>query len=305
MNTSNHVNLTELTATNCCVCRANLTDAESVEHGIGPICSKKYYNPLHIPTNEMVRAALGLLQASGLPDRIIDGFLKMVNNKRRNARKGSNILVYWASCHYQDRAEIFRCSKIIRTLGYTELADKLEVDRTVARIEDMGDYLLVYLPNQWNLKRDIARIPGNEPLLDDSKHPRKLGHKVGWTVPAKQEDYFLTVLGCHYGGELACNSKGVWHIKWASWRDLRAFQDPRPQTPNGNGNRVANGGGCQIRSAGNIYEVFTPYCAPFKNELKRRVPYRDLKWTGKCWAVTARHLDLVKGLVKTHFGVAV
>ena len=114
MNTSTHASITNITATNCCVCRAHLTDAESVEHGIGPICSKKYYNPLHIPTTKMVQEALGLLQASDLPDNIVDAFLKVVNNKRRNARKGSNILVYWASCNYQDRAEVFKCSKIIR-----------------------------------------------------------------------------------------------------------------------------------------------------------------------------------------------
>jgi len=303
---SSHVAITEMVATNCCVCRAHLTDAESVEHGIGPVCSRKYYRPDHIPTIKMIRKALGLLQISGLPNHIIDAFLKVVSNKRRNARKGSNILVYWASCHYQDREEVFRCSGIIRALGYTELADKLEVDRTVARIEDMGDYLLTYLPNQWKLKRDIACIPGNEPLLDDAEHPRKLGHKVGWKIPIKQEDYFLTVLGCHFGGELACNSKGVWPIQRASWQDLRAFRDPRPRTPNGsNGNRVTNGGGCQIRSAGNVYEVSTPYCAPFKDELKRRVPYRDREWTGKCWTVATRHLGLVRELVKNHFGVSV
>jgi hypothetical protein len=285
-----------------------LTDAESLERGIGPVCSKKYYNPLHIPTAKMIQEALGLLQASKLPDNIIDAFLKVVNNRRRNARKGCNILVYWASCNYQERGEVFKCSGIIRALGYTELADKLEVDRTVVRIENMGAYLLAYIPNQWKLKRNVACIPGNDPLLDNSEHPRKMGHKVGWKIPIKQEAYFLTLLGCHCRGEMACNSKGVWHIKPASWQDLREFQNPQTPTrtpAKSNRSRVAHGGGCQVKSAGNVYEIYTPYCAPFKDELKRLVPYRDRKWTGKCWTVASRHLDLVKELVKNHFGVAI
>jgi len=137
---SHHV-LAQVTASHCCVCRAHLTDAESVERGIGPVCSRRYYDPVHVPTEAQVMDTLGLLAVSNLPDHLIDAFLTLVNNDHTNARKASNLLVYWASAHYADRDEVFKCCALIRSLGYTELADKLEVDRTEAMILDKGDHL--------------------------------------------------------------------------------------------------------------------------------------------------------------------
>lgn len=306
MNPARHELIAKVTASHCCVCRAHLTDAESVEHGIGPICSRRYYNPQHVPTEKMVREALGHLQVSGLPDYIIDAFLRLVNDKRRNARKGSNLLVYWASCHYQDREEVFKCSRIIRALGYTELADKLEVDRTVARIENKGSYLLVYTLNRRNLKKDLRLIPGIEPLLDDTEHPRKLGRKIGWKIPVEEKDHLLTVLGVHCGGDMVCSDTGVETVEKKTWRHLLAFRNKASNVEDVSDKSK----GCTIclskavykYYSKKVYEVYTPYKVGFKEELKREVPYGQRSWTGKCWIVTQPYLDAVKSLVSKHFG---
>ena len=157
---SHHAEVVKVVATNCCVCHAQLTDAESVEHGIGPVCSKKYYNPVHVPTEEMVKNALGLLAISGLAEVLLDAFLKVVSNDHTNARAGCNLLVYWASAHYKDRDEVFKCSAIIRALGYIELADKLEIDRTVGHIDDKGDHLVAFVGYRRGFQNDMDRIPG-------------------------------------------------------------------------------------------------------------------------------------------------
>ena len=306
-----HAALTQMTATHCCVCRANLTDAESVQHGIGPICSKRYYNPLHEPTDHQVKEALGLLAVSGLPDHIIDGFVGLVNNNKVEARLGSNLLVYWASCHYDNREEVFRCSAIIRSLGYDDLADKLEIDRTEARIKDNGDgTVTVYAGTKKRFTLDMDKIPGVIRVDGD-----KIGSKQRWNFPKAGMDHFLCLLGVHYPYKLACgdllpDGLRVWNIKKKYWRDLRVFrnycQPPlSPQAPPGVPQSPPSGlpsGGVALVVSGGWVAVYTPYNDPFKSDLKAQIPYKDREWTGTCWRVKAAHIDTLIHLMRQHFG---
>ena len=237
---SSHVQIALMTATHCCVCKAILTDAESLELGLGPICSRKFYKSDIQPTVESVRNALGLIAISGLPERIIEEFVRVVNNNHANARLGSNVLVYWASCNYQDRDEVFKCSSIVRTLGYKELADKLEMDRTVASIKDGGnDRIEVFVADPYSFHKDLVRVAGIEPLPDTDATPTghptgqqaKRGHKFGWTIPKASRDHLDWILGIHYGGELACNEKGIYTIPRRRRYDLDAFLHPASKVP--------------------------------------------------------------------------
>lgn len=283
--------LARMTATHCCVCRAPLTDSESVEHGIGPICSRRYYDPQHVPNEYQIKVALGLLQMSGLPDHIVDGFLGFVDNARgqekENARKACNLLVHWASCHYDNKDEVFRCSALIRALGYEDLANKLEIDRTVARIEDRGNTLHVLVGTQIRFEKDLLLIPGA------TRTDEKVGGKSGWTIPIAQEGHFLAVLGLHYGGGLACGGgKSIWVIPHKRFSDVMAFRQ-KPARPNEISLTVASG----------KVEIHTPFDADFKDALKHAIPFWNRRWTGTAWEVDLRHLAVIKGLIQTHFGV--
>ena len=304
---TDHSTLAQMTASHCCVCRAELTDAESVEHGIGPTCSDKHYDPLHRPTQKMVQGALGLLAVSELPDHIIDGFLRLVNNDHENARLGSNLLVYWASCHYDNRAEVFKCSAIIRALGYTVLADRLEIDRTAAHVVSTGTEVVAYVGSKDRFEKDMTFVPGA--VKDKSS---KVGSKTKWTIPLAEKDHFLCVLGVSYGGKLGCGnnpsgrSQRVWTIPPKRWSDLRVFRQPKTApapTSSGGTPTFQPGNICLNLAPGNTLEVKTPYNASFVKALKDAVPYRDRKWDGdrRIWHVRASYFTAVTALIGQHY----
>lgn len=303
-----HAAIAQLTASNCCVCRAGLTDAESVEHGIGPVCSKRYYSPLHQPTEIQIKNALGLLVCSFLPQHIEDGFMKLVHNTdgkpHANARVACNLLVYWASCHYDQRDEVFKCSAIIRTLGYEELADKLEADRTVAIVREHDDHIEVYIPAKYRFTNDMKAIPGAEALTvtessptgEPFEKPKKVGRKVGWRIPIKEKDYFLAVLGYHCGNEMACGDGNIWKVPNKTWRDLRPFKQGPVTTALG---------AVRLEDTSNgHFRVFTPYNNDFITDLKK-INYRQRRWNpnDRCWEVKKAHEAEVKALITKHYGV--
>jgi hypothetical protein len=292
----------QMTASRCCICYKPLTDAESVEHGIGPVCSHKYYAPDQIPTQEQVQTALGLLAVSNLPDGVIDAFIKEVNNDHLNARKGCNVLIYWCSANYENRTEVFKCTSIMRALGYTELADKLEIDRSVASIKDNGDHFVAFTQMKGGFERDMTRIPDVKKLDGQKK-----GSKQGWFIPKSQEAYFLTVLGFYYPNQLACGSKGIFTIPRKSYGNLINFRrPPRPvqqNLPNPTSPSVT--GKVSITVTPDAVEIYAPYNDNFKNELKKQIPYIDRTWTGTCWKVRANYVTVVRQLIQTHFQVTV
>jgi len=314
MSEHTHEAIAQITATRCCVCKAHLTDAESVEHGIGPTCSSRYYNPLHEPSDQQVKDALGLLAVSGLADHILDGFVKLVNNDKANARAGSNLLVYWASAHYDNRSEVFKCTAIICALGYTDLADKLEIDRTEARVTDMENGILtVYVGTKGPFKRELSKIPGIVPMTQD-----KVGAKERWDIPEGQLDHFILVLGLFYANKLACGDRlpggqRVWTIGKTTWQQLSRYRNPPPppvpQAPTTPPQRapqpsetIIPPGSLGLVLSGGWVEIYVPYNAGFKDALKNSVTYSARKWTGKCWKVKAQHIDTVTHLLRQHFG---
>jgi len=247
-----------------------------------------------------------MLAASGLPDHIVDGFLQSVDGSSVKARLGSNLLVYWASAHYDDRTEVFKCASIIRALGYTELADKLESDRTVATVRypvAPDDKLEVYIPDSINLERDMKGIPGAQLLTAPDGNLKKQGRKIGWSVPLAEALHFETVLGVHCGKELACGTKGIYPIPKKNWADVKAFRQPSPQQTFA---ASVQGGTVQVLTLANgRMEIHSPFNPAFKEALKTQVPYRDRIWTGTCWSVASRYHGIIKSLIQMHYGVMV
>lgn len=320
-----HHVLAQATATRCCVCKAKLTDAESVEHGIGPVCSKKYYDPEHVPTDKQVRDALGTLASSDLPPHIVDGFIKLVNNDRTAARQGCNLLVYWASVNYADRNEVFKCTEIIRCLGYLTLADKLEIDRTEGVIIVHEDHFETYLLRTKRLIKDMERIPGAKPLIKQesgiggvvSEKRLKRGRKEGWWVPKSETDHFKCVLGVHLAGKLMCGSKGLWQVPYCRWSQLLKFRQPKqtdtPKIPSrlnlpatasvvfaDDPIFIVDGKDGELR-------VVTPYDTTFLSRLKDGIPRKQRRWdrNQRCWKVGIKYQAKVLELVVDCYGVAV
>jgi hypothetical protein len=297
--------IARITATRCCVCSLPLTDAESVEHGIGPVCSRRYYNPAHVPSADQVATSLGVLATSGLPEDLIEGCLKFSDSG--DARKLSNLLIYFASAHYDERSVVLTCSAVIRALGYVELADKLEQDRTVALVLDNGDHFECYITPAHEADRNLGRIPGAEPLtvVDGTETLRaKKGKKHGWKIPAAGKPHLDCVLGVAFGGKLMTTGNSVMvKVIPRSYYDLRAFTNPAPAgvvAPT----VVEAHDGVSITERGEKLEVRTPYNATFVAEIKL-LPYKDRRWCFGFWEVSARHLPTVRDLISRCYGVAV
>lgn len=284
-----------ITATHCCVCKLPLTDAESLDLGLGPVCSKRYYNPRHVPTEDQVKVALGRLSTSGLPEDIIDGFLAVVNNHHTNARAACNLLIKWASSNYDNRDMIFKCSSIIHALGYDELANKLEDDRTTATIRTLSDHIEAFIPGKYNLERSVTAIPGAVKLAT------KLGRKIGWSIPLDRADHFETVLGFHCGGELACgDARGIRTIPRRRWADVVAFRNHDTSMIT----QISQPASVRITNRGQTLEIYSPWNQDFITALKTNVPVRDRRWTGKCWEVPAIFRNVIETLVSAHYGHA-
>jgi len=303
-------NTAQILATRCCICGKRLTDAESIELGLGPSCSKRYYDPLHEPTAEMVMSTLGLLMISKLPDHIILGFRKLVNHRNTDARKGSNLLIYWASCQYHDKEEVFKCSKMIRELGYTELADRLETDRTevtITKDEKLQMYSVAVKGKKWQMDTSLLEIPGS------IKTDLKIGRKYIWKIPFPQREHLNIVLGIFFGRSLACGvqedwTTGVWKLRKYQWGDLHRYQHKKTKPvkkPYKSYNPTIEPDA--LTRNGNTLLVKMPYNETFLTELKTKVPSRARTWNqgDKRWEVGIIYKQVVKDLILSCYGVVV
>ncbi len=300
-----------VTATHCCVCRLQLTDAESVEHGIGPICSKRYYDPVFVPTEDQVKLALGHLAVSNLPDSVIDGCLALVHNNQTDARKFCNLIIYYASANYNNRDEVFKCSAIIRCLGYVVLADKLEADRTSAVILDKGDVLNVFLPDQPRISNAVRALKGSDTLTEDVQDempvlgddgPRgthkervKQGRKLGWIVQKANLTHLECILGVYIPNELISYGGAIRKIAKRTRYELLAFTVPAAPKPTIDSMLIVRGNGRM--------DVKTPYNGQFVADLKFKVPYRDRTWNpnARVWDVASHHFQTVRDLIQIYF----
>lgn len=105
-----HENLpaTKLVATHCCVCGHSLVEADSVETGIGPVCSKRY-KVGHFSHPPDVEGAAGFLTGTGVGVNLED------------PHKAANQLIYILSAD-QDSPHVSNLCMALEALGYTEVA---------------------------------------------------------------------------------------------------------------------------------------------------------------------------------------
>ena len=259
-----------------------------MELGIGPICRSNYGDP-QVPTSEtMLKKALGLLAVADLPQDVVKDILK----HKTDARTVCNMLVYYASYHYDNKTEVLKVTGIIRELGYENLATKLETDRTNISItvEESGDFV-VRTPHDWGYLREARKVAGSQRLRG------KLGGKVV-RFPAATQKEMMTILGIFFQGEEASNDQGRFYVAGSTWDELRKLRGEAPpqKSNNGSGIRVVPWGNDRVAA-------FTPYNANFIAAVKG---LRGRKWESKdrCWSVPKGLIDDLKGLVSQHYGVS-
>ena len=130
-----------LAQSKCCVCNTSLRDAKSVELDIGPVCRTNVHYTDPANPNPNMAIVFGTV-AKAKVDNLV--FQYIVANKD-DPRMLNNILVAYSTYLMgQSRgAEIRNLTPAMRELGYSVLADKLELDRTEHKFLDLGNGIVL------------------------------------------------------------------------------------------------------------------------------------------------------------------
>jgi len=287
-----HHLITHIVATHCCICRAALLDAKSVELGVGPTCRKRY-GEAQIPTTpEMLENALGYMAISPLPPDTIQAVLA----HKWDGRQVCNLLVKFCSAHYHDKKIVLAVTPIIRSLGYLHLAEKLEEDRTALKIKTVGAEIECYAPYSHELTRSFRGIPG----AHMSQTTR--GRFKCWCFPEIQKALLLALLGVFHGGKDATGDNGVFILQATTWADVQAIRQAQETLPAVQRPCVPPTVRIEDASNGRI-EVFTPYDATFVHGIGYhglRFNWNSLK---RCWhGPASKRMDVV-ALLNRCYGV--
>lgn len=301
------LNLHTITATHCCICRAALTDAVSVEKGIGPICGRKYYAIEHEITPAMVEVALGVIACSKL-----DNSVKLTaKHMKDRPREFCNILLKWASAHYDERAVVFDVADAVEALGFVELAAKLREDRTQVHVRpDATDpnRITVHTSNSFMFNRTVRRIPGCQTAP-------KVGRYEGFSVPKAHENVLMLVLAFNFGGKWATLMGKTGQLKSCGYYDVQQALDalyrpapkaPPVQMPLPVVTAPPKSQGGIFREVGDKLEVFTPgYNGGFVADFKALLPYNKREWNPnrRCWTCPLSAKADVTLLVVKYFQV--
>lgn len=109
--------------TRCIVCRQELTDAPSIDRGIGPVCSSRFGSnpqPIGEDRDEWIRTLLPLVFSQEYLDIIMSHYTK---DSATFTRQLANATVYWLSRYGQSliKSQLGNAIRLIFSLGFTRI----------------------------------------------------------------------------------------------------------------------------------------------------------------------------------------
>lgn len=272
-------------ARNCCYCGKELTDAVSIDAGIGPVCRKMENHVLAalIPA-ELGLARFAAARVTGLPEETLPTFAKVTaalevetNKDWRETCKRVEWILSFAVSYTAKEALI----SVVEALGYVSLASLLNGEAAVgkATITCEGGRLYVKGPRNKSGRLALKTIKGWK------FHPEtKL-----WSVPATAHEAFKVAIWKHWP-----HNEGLAEALEA------AATAPVVETPVAKPLPKVN-----VVLSGSVLKIASPYNGAFVAELKALITaWKDRRWvpTEKVWEVAASHSALVKTLVAKHYG---
>lgn len=296
----------------CCRCRKDLTDAASMEAGIGPICRKQDNALLanSIPANppEALHAILGIDGAT-LDPITLPTFQSAVNALALNIagtdwRKVIKQVEWILSFEANRKVALAKFTDVAKALGYLGLAALWngEASTGLATVFINADRICVAGPRnsaaRFALKQMGALFAYQLPKPDGTSTP-------AWHAPVEKVDAFATAVSTHYpmnvglAESIAAAKKIVADKEAAAKAAKLAAASVTTQAPT-NGGAVSK---TRIEIKGKTLNVITPYNANFIADLKLAVPYSYRAWepTQKCWKVDAQYQNAVADLIVKHY----
>lgn len=178
----------------CICCGFTLTDAVSIERGIGPVCSREHYEG-YDPTESQFELALGRVVGAQqmLPHDLLENLFRTVDG-----RAFANHLTRWASLNLNNTEAILVIAGVLGDLGFKVLADKVLARNTPVVITRQRDGLFGIECFTRPLMK--ALLPKTGAFLDDT-YKGRFGQR--WLFPDSARGDVWAVAGVVFGGEWA------------------------------------------------------------------------------------------------------
>ena len=187
-------------ATHCAACGRTLTDAVSIEKGIGPVCRKKYLYEDAYPIDKDTAFQLTVfLTDSAIPEELAAKIGEACLDD--NSRRAANLLVHAASTE-GPRAAI-EATHALRLLGYEALANRAQQRLAKVHITVEGTFFIVQTPFDPLFLIEVRRIPGRRWDYTRKVNAIPVAYKVA---------LFEALLKAH-AGELGVGPKGPFVIE--------------------------------------------------------------------------------------------
>jgi hypothetical protein len=296
----------------CTRCHKELTDAASMEAGIGPIC-RKLDNALLaklIPSN-VGRAVelLGSLSLATVAPETTDTLSKVVEAVRAPdaaAREDWRVevkRVEWALSFPANDEIRAMLTSVVAALGYVGLASLWNGEAatgvavvTCANIEGLGMRLIITGPKNSAARAAFKTLNG---YRFHSKGSVAVVEKAAWSFPVACHAAFRLAVITHYP-----NNKGLAEAVELAAASVvvpvaRASAPVAVPVP-----VVAPKAKCSIEHAGTMLKVHSPYNPAFIGALKATLSWTDRRWnsTEKVWEVAAVNENVLVGLIVKHYG---
>jgi hypothetical protein len=286
-------------ARNCVRCHRDLTDAASMEVGIGPVCRKLDNAVLAqtIPADAgLALVALETVNHEALAPETVNTYHEVVASLVQGANttdwRKTVKRMEWMLSYPLTRSHAFQqMLSAVHALGYVGLAalwsGEASTGMTTVRFENGR----LYVKGPQNKSARFA--------LKSIKGWQFHGATKEWSVPATGADAFQSAVQKYYpvntGLAEAMTSAKAHATMTAALTSLAPMQPPAPAQPK-----------CRIESSNGALRIYTPYNANFVAALKAALPYGDRRWdaVAKCWVADAKHLNTVEALVAANYGTA-
>lgn len=179
--------VTALVATHCCLCGRALTDAVSLERGIGPVCAERFGADAEPGAADW--AAVSRLVPAAL---VVEG----------DARRTANRVLYRVSAA-RDSAEVPALVEGLRALGFAAVADRLTerlAEEGAVTVRAEGSVLRVETP---------FRPAFNDALRAEVPARRWNPTTKAWTVPVAAKRGLWNALRAAFRGHALVTDAGT------------------------------------------------------------------------------------------------
>ena len=205
--------------TQCAHCALKLTDSDSIQFGMGPICRKRGgFNGDPAGPSDENQALIDLAEFPELMQLVADRY------KPKGARQMMNFLV--RICSLNRRSPVHAaCTDAIESLGYTQLASVLRESIKVIEISEHKadpNFFVVWVKKSewsWGWTNGLRALPG-------ARRPTYGSGVKGTLVPKTQKPALWALMKQFYGGFYAKTPKGCIKINPAADKKMA---DSSPQ----------------------------------------------------------------------------